>query len=238
MVTSIFPLQIRDACLEKSGTQIIGPINLEILDRGCTVVVGPNGSGKTSLLRLMHGLEKASQGYVKWNVPRAQAYASQCYVFQTPVIMRRSVRDNIAYPLLLRGTQRKTALKEADKWLENVGLEASGEKKAHVLSGGERQKLALARALITNPGILFLDEPTTNLDGASTKEIERLIGQAQAAGTRIVMATHDFGQARRLGTDVLFMYRGRIHEICAVDDFFPTPSTEEARAFIGGEIVL
>jgi tungstate transport system ATP-binding protein len=238
MVTSIFPLQIRNACIKKSGAQIIGSINLELLDKGCTIVIGPNGSGKTSLLRLMHGLEKTSQGSVKWNVPHAQAYASQCFVFQTPVIMRRSVRENIAYPLIIRGERKKVAMQEADKWIENVGLEASAEKNAPVLSGGERQKLAVARALITNPKILFLDEPTTNLDGASTKEIERLVRQAQEAGTRIVMATHDFGQARRLGTDVLFMYRGQIHETSKADDFFPTPKTVEAKAFLAGEIVL
>jgi tungstate transport system ATP-binding protein len=235
---SILPLQLTNVSLKKSGTDIVGPIDLRLSGEGCTIIIGPNGSGKTSLLRLMHGLEKASQGKVKWNVPKPEAYRTQCFVFQSPVLLRRSVRENIAYPRLLRGEPRKAVLTEADKWIEKVGLTFAASKDAQVLSGGERQKLALARAMITTPEILFLDEPTTNLDGASTLEIENLIKQAQAEGTRIVMATHDFGQARRLGTEVLFLYRGQIHEQGAAGDFFPDPVTEKARAFIKGEVVL
>lgn len=238
MVTSILPLHLTNVSLRKSGTNIVGPIDLELSGDGCTIVIGPNGSGKTSLLRLMHGLEKASEGKVKWKVPKSEAYKAQCFVFQSPVLLRRSVRENIVYPLLLRGGQRKAALNEADAWIDKVGLGSASAKDAQVLSGGERQKLALVRALITKPEILFLDEPTTNLDGASTMEIENLIKQAQEEGTRIVMATHDFGQARRLGTDVLFMYRGQVYETGSAQEFFPVPVTDKARAFIKGEVVL
>ncbi len=238
MVTSILPLEVTSACVRKRGTQIIGPLSMRLQGTGCSIVMGPNGSGKTTFLRLMHGLEKASEGRVKWQGRRSDVYKKQSFVFQTPVVMRRSVAENIAFPLTVRGVSWKRALQAADQWIEDVGLAQSAHKDALVLSGGEKQKLALARALITKPEILFLDEPSTNLDGASTHDIETLIKKAQAGGTRIVMATHDFGQARRLATEIFFMYHGKIHEHAINGDFFAGPKTEEAQAFIRGDILL
>ncbi|MBL4907469.1 MAG: ATP-binding cassette domain-containing protein [Sneathiella sp.] len=238
MVNSILPLVVKDACVKKRGFQIVGPLNMQLSGEGCSIVIGPNGSGKTTFLRLMHGLEKASTGLVKWNGRRPDIYARQSFVFQTPVVMRRSVHENIAYPLIIRGVKRRTALLEAEKWVTDVGLGSSAEKDANVLSGGEKQKLAIARALITKPDILFLDEPSTNLDGASTHDIEKLILKARDDGTRIVMATHDFGQARRLSTEIFFMYHGTIHEHAKNGDFFAGPKTKEAQAFIRGDILL
>lgn len=238
MVNSILPLVLNDACVHKKGLQIVGPLNMQLQGRGCSIVMGPNGSGKTTFLRLMHGLEMASQGQVIWNGNRRDVYPRQSFVFQTPVVMRRSVRENIAYPLITRGHKKRTALLEADRWIDEVGLHGSAQKDALVLSGGEKQKLALARALITKPEVLFLDEPSSNLDGASTYDIETLIFKARDSGTRIVMATHDFGQARRLASEIYFMYHGTIHEHAVKDDFFAGPKTKEARAFIKGDILI
>lgn len=237
MVTSILPLVIRDASVKKRGHAIIGPINLEIDLDGLTVILGPNGAGKTTLLRTMHGLERLSAGHVEWQLPRAEAEQRQAYVFQTPIVMRRTVVDNIAYPLVVRGESRTTARTAAAKWADKVGLAAALQRPARELSGGEKQKLSLARALIVEPDILFLDEPTVNLDGRATREIEQTLVAASSNGTRIVLATHDLGQARRLATDVIFMYRGSVHERVDATTFFAAPKSPEARAFLNGEIV-
>ncbi len=237
-MSSILPLTLKAAVVRKGGVQIIGPLDFSLEGKGCSVLIGPNGAGKTTFLRLMHGLEKTRSGSVFWNAGQKEVRLRQSFVFQTPVVMRRTVRDNIAYPLLIRGRRRKEALDEADRWIEEVGLTASSQKDARILSGGERQKLALARAMITTPDVLFLDEPTTNLDGASTQEIEALILRAKEKGVRIIMATHDFGQSRRLGDEIVFLYRGQIRERGAVDDFFDHPTTDEARTFIDGDILI
>lgn len=238
MVNAILPLILKEAVVRKGGVQIVGPVDFVLEGTGCSVLIGPNGAGKTTLLRLMHGLEKARSGSVTWQGAQKEVRLRQSFVFQTPVVMRRSVRENIAYPLLVRGTRHKEALRKADHWIEQVGLTASGHKQAHILSGGERQKLALARAMITTPDVLFLDEPTTNLDGASTQEIEALILEAKKLGVRIIMATHDFGQSRRLGDEIVFLYRGQIHERARIETFFDSPATEEARTFIDGDILI
>ena len=105
------------------------------------------------------------------------------------------------------------------------------------LSGGERQKLAIARALICKPEVLFLDEPTTNLDGKSTREIETILRSAYENGTRMIMTTHDIGQARRLATDVVFLNRGRLCEHSAANEFFRSPQSSPAKTYLNGEIL-
>ena len=236
--STILPLILNRVTVRKGGQQIVGPLSLTMGGIGCSIVIGPNGAGKTTLLRLMHGLERASSGSVKWALKQSEVFIRQSFVFQTPVVMRRSVIENIAYPLLVRGIDRKVALGDAEEWIGEVGLTKSAHKDANVLSGGEKQKLAIARALITKPDVLFLDEPTTNLDGSSTHDIEKLIRRARDAGTRIVMATHDFGQARRLADEVLFMYHGIIHEQAPAEDFFAGPKTTEAQIFLRGDLLL
>ncbi|KPA19935.1 Glutamine transport ATP-binding protein GlnQ [Shimia sp. SK013] len=233
----ILPLTVTDAVVRRRGKVLVGPISAELETDGLTIVMGPNGAGKTTLLRLLHGMERVSKGQLTWRVPEPAARAAQAFVFQTPILMRRSALDNVAYPLLVHGVAKTEARARAAGWLEKVGLADSGSKPAHVLSGGERQKMALARALIREPQIVFLDEPCANLDGRATREFEDLLAETRAEGTRIVMATHDIGQARRLAEDVWFIHHGRIHEAAPAEAFFATPQTPEARAFIQGDIV-
>ena len=121
--------------------------------------------------------------------------------------------------------------------LHEVGLQDAAHLRASVLSGGEKQKLALARALVTRPEVLFLDEPTASLDGRSTREIETILAAAQAQGTKLVMATHDLGQARRIAAHVVFLLNGKIVETSAAEPFFNAPQTLAARAFLKGDIV-
>jgi len=201
------------------------------------MVIGPNGAGKTTLLRLMHGLQRCSGGEINWEVPQAQARQHQAYVFQSPIMMRRRVVDSIAFPLLLRGVSKAEARERALSCAGRFGLGELLQSWAPMLSGGEKQKLSLARALITKPEILFLDEPCANLDGSATREIEAILQLAQKEGTRIVMSSHDMGQVRRLADDVIFMLDGKVHERADAGSFFAAPSTSEARAFINGDIV-
>ena len=233
----ILPLKLSGAVARRYGKVLVGPVDLELAEQGFTIVMGPNGAGKTTLLRLMHGLQRLAEGEVRWAVPEAEARARQAFVFQTPIMMRRYVVDSIAYPLRLRGVAKAPARAQAELWAEKVGLGNVLMRPAPVLSGGEKQKLALARALITEPAILFLDEPCANLDGRATREIEHLLTEAQAGGTRIVMATHHMGQACRLASDVVFLYAGKVHETGPADAFFKGPRTAEAAAFIKGDIV-
>jgi len=237
MVTPILPLTLTDALVRRRGKTLVGPINHEITPTGFTIVVGPNGSGKTSLLRLMHGLERLSAGSSEWGQPDTEACKRQAYVFQRPIMMRRSVRDNLTFPLTTHGTKKSDARVVADEWLDRINLSDARDRQATLLSGGEKQKLALARALIRQPDVLFLDEPCANLDGRATREIEEILNHAHDTGIRIIMATHDMGQARRLATEVLFIFKGLIHEAASAGEFFDAPQTAEANAFLNGDIV-
>lgn len=238
MVTqSILPLTVSEAVVRRRGKVLVGPISGELETDGLTIVMGPNGAGKTTLLRMLHGMERLSSGTMRWQVPEGVARSAQAFVFQTPILMRRSTLDNVAYPLLVHGMARSEARVRAAEWLARVGLADSDSKPAYVLSGGERQKMALARALIRDPQVVFLDEPCANLDGRATREFEELLAATRAEGTRIVMATHDIGQARRLAEDVWFIHHGCIHEAGEAAAFFASPETPEARAFIQGDIV-
>ncbi|MBO0334114.1 ATP-binding cassette domain-containing protein [Sneathiella sp. CAU 1612] len=238
MVETILPVELQNAIVRKGTKDIIGPLNLTFGGKGCSIVIGPNGAGKTTLLRLLHGLERTTSGTVRWAARKGDTYSRQSFVFQAPVVLRRSGIENIAYPLYVRGVVKKAARAEAEKWIGDIGLRDVGNNDASVLSGGEKQKLAMARALITKPEVLFLDEPTANLDGAATLEIEGLIRAAVEAGTRVIMATHDFGQARRLATEILFMYHGKVHERATADTFFDDPQSEEARKFLRGDLLV
>ncbi len=234
---SILPLKLSGATAHFRKKSLVGPVDLTIAGRGITMVIGPNGAGKTTLLRLMHGLQRLSGGTIEWAQKNALVQRKQAYVFQSPIMMRRRVIDSIAFPLTLHGMDKKSARHQAKIWAGRVGLDHVLHSWAPMLSGGEKQKLALARALIYQPEILFLDEPCANLDGRSTRDIEAILQETQQAGTRIVMATHDMGQVRRLGSDVVFIYRGKVHEQGDMQTFFAAPQTPEAQAFIKGDIV-
>jgi tungstate transport system ATP-binding protein len=225
------------AVVKRRGKALLGPIDLEISQTGITIIMGPNGAGKTKLLRALHGLERLSSGQIEWQLPVTEAQARQAFVFQAPIMLRRSVRDNLAYPLSLRGVANAEAHERADHWAGRVGLSEMLDQAAPQLSGGEKQKLALAQALIGAPDIVFLDEPCANLDGSATREIEAILKEAEAQGTRIVMATHDIGQAKRLAHDVVFLMHGKIIEQVTAEAFFAGPTTREAKALLQGDIV-
>jgi len=238
MVTqSVLPLKVTNASVRKRGKSIIEDVSLEISPVGFTLIMGPNGAGKTTLLRLMHNLERPATGSVDYSAPKATAHFRQSFVFQTPVLMRRTVLDNIAFPLTLRGYKKTEARNRAAYWADKVGIGNRQHFEARILSGGERQKLALARALISEPELVFLDEPTTNLDGKSTRDIETILRDISISGTRLVMTTHDIGQAKRLATEVIFLVNGLICEQAIAKQFFSNPQSQAAKAYLQGDIV-
>jgi tungstate transport system ATP-binding protein len=230
----MLPLLLRDVSYTVSGRRILDGIGVEIGAGPRTVILGPNGAGKSVLMRICHGLLEPTTGRIEWL--GANGSRRQAMVFQRPVMLRRSALGNVVYGLKLAGIGRKERELRARDVLEAVGLEQRAHQPARRLSGGEQQKLALARAWALGPEVLFLDEPTANLDPAATRELETIVGQIRASGTKIVMTTHNLGQARRLGDEILFIDRGRLVERAPVERFFAAPQSPEAAAFIRGEL--
>lgn len=235
---SILPLALQGVSFAIDGKRLIKNVGCAFERDLCTVIIGPNGAGKSLLLRLCHGLVRPSEGAVVWHGAEGRdPRLHQAMVFQRPVMLRRSVAANVDYALALRGfpkAERRAVVRDALEW---TGLSHLAESPARVLSGGEQQRLALARVWALNPEVLFLDEPTASLDPAATHSIEELIGAIHAAGTRIIMTTHDLGQARRMADEVLFMHRGRLLEKSPADAFFAKPENELAGAFLRGELL-
>ncbi|UTW52442.1 ATP-binding cassette domain-containing protein [bacterium SCSIO 12827] len=233
----LFPVTVEDLTYQAGGTVLIKGVDLTLDGGGVTVIMGPNGAGKSLLLRLLHGLLEPSGGWIAWGgQPLDDAIRRrQAMVFQRAVMLRRSVAANIDFVLRLRGRADPARRREI---LEHAGLAAHADQPARLLSGGEQQRLALARALATEPDVLFMDEPTSNLDPASTLVIEDITKAARDRGTKIVFITHDMGQARRLADDVVFMHRGKVLEHSPAAAFFNQPASAEAGDYMAGKIIL
>ena len=233
----MLPLDLHNVSFVVGHRAIIDRVTLEIGAGPRTVILGPNGAGKSVLMRLCHGLLTPTSGSVTWRGSRnGRRPREQAMVFQRPVMLRRSAIGNVTYALKLAAVSRRERELRARDVLEAVGLGEVAGKPARVLSGGEQQKLALARAWALGPEVLFLDEPTANLDPGATRDVENIVGQIHASGTKIVMTTHNLAQARRLGDEILFIDGGRLIERAAVEEFFSRPATAEAAAFIRGEL--
>jgi tungstate transport system ATP-binding protein len=219
---------------------LIDGVDLRLGDRALTVVMGPNGAGKSLILRLLHGLIEPSAGTIRFagRPSDREIRKRQAMVFQRPVLLRRSALANIRYVLRMRGEPRRRAGEKALEALRRAGLGHLAERPARVLSAGEQQRLALARALSLDPEVLFLDEPTANLDPESTLAIEARLRLACGNGTTIVLVTHDLAQAQRLAEHFVFVHRGRIAEAGEAETFFRRPATDCARAYLDGRIVL
>lgn len=230
----MLPLVLDQVSFAVNGRTIIDCVSTEITEGPRTIILGPNGAGKSVLMRLCHGLLATTSGSIAWK--GANGRNRQAMVFQRPVMLRRSALANIVYGLKLSGISSRERELRARDVLEAVGLAAVAERPARVLSGGEQQRLALARAWALGPEVLFLDEPTANLDPGAARDVETLIGQIRAGGTKIVMTTHNLGQAKRLGDEILFLNQGRLVERTPVDQFFTKPASAEADAFIRGEL--
>ena len=234
------PIQLEGLTYERGGKRVIDGIDLVIDSRLVTVIMGPNGAGKSVLLRLLHGLIAPSAGKILWaGRPLDRLLARrQAMVFQRPVLLRRSAAANVSHALSLRGIKRRERTMRVAEALRLAGLKEHAATPARVLSGGEQQRLCLARALSLEPDVLLLDEPTSSLDPASALVIERLLLDAQRRGIKVLLVTHDVGQARRLAEDVVFLNHGRAIEHQDSESFFADPRSESARAFLRGGLVL
>jgi tungstate transport system ATP-binding protein len=234
---SLLPLKVSGLVWSAGGKRIVNGINLTLSDGGITAIMGPNGAGKSVLIRLLHGLLEPDAGSIGWNGKPAgdASRARQAMVFQKPVLLRRSVAANIDFVLKLTG---KVDTARRDALLERAGLADKARQPARALSGGEQQRLALVRALASDPDVLFLDEPTASLDPASTAAIEAMITEARQRGIKVVLVTHDVGQARRLAHDVVFINGGQVSEHTPAASFFTQPASTQARDYLAGKLVL
>jgi tungstate transport system ATP-binding protein len=234
---SDLPLALQGVTVKAGDAVLLRDVSVSIHKGAPSVILGPNGAGKTTLLRVGMGLLAPARGGVTWGGREQSPNDRRAIVFQRPVMLKRSAAANIAFALGAAGVERKHHAGRIADLLERVGLSASAQSPARRLSGGEAQRLAIARALAREPEMLFLDEPTNNLDPASTRSIERIIADAAGSGIKVVMTTHDLGQARRLAGDVVFLVGGVLVEHGPSEAFFTTPVTTQAAAFLRGDIV-
>jgi tungstate transport system ATP-binding protein len=236
MPDRLTPIDVTGLTLMSGGRCLLDGITCRIEAEGITAILGPNGAGKSLLLRCLHGLADPTSGAVTFGGRPGEASMrlQQSFVFQQPTLLRRTVIEN----MLFVSRQRGIAEADVQSWLEKVGLTALAHQPARLLSGGEKQRLALARGLLTRPSILFLDEATSNLDPASVQMIEAITREVAASGTKVITITHDIGQARRLADQVLFLARGQLIEDGKAKSFFSKPRSEEARAYLEGRIIV
>jgi tungstate transport system ATP-binding protein len=236
--TSDLPIDMADIDIMVGDVAIISGLSLRLSAGQPTVLIGPNGAGKTTLLRAAMGLIPVTRGRITWGGKESAPPTGRAILFQRPAMLRRSSAGNIRYALASAGVPRAERAKRIGELIAIVGLNGLERRPARRLSGGEQQRLALARALARDPAVLFLDEPSASLDPAATKAIEDLIREIAARGVKVVMATHDLGQARRLAGDIVLLHRGRLIEQAPAPEFFATPRSEEARKFTAGELLI
>jgi len=232
------PIVLDGVTVTAGPVTILDNISVSLAAGAPTVLIGPNGSGKSTLLRLAMGLLAPSRGRITWGGRENVPPLKRAIVFQRPAMLRRSAGANIRFALRAAGLPRAEHARRTGELLELVGLGQLADRAARRLSGGEQQRLALARALARDPAVLFLDEPTASLDPTATKAVEDIIRAVSQRHIKVVMATHDLGEARRLAGDIVMLHRGRVVETGAAASFLDAPQTNEARAFLTGELLI
>ena len=226
-------LSLEGASVRFGEVLALQPTTLNIRAGERVLLVGANGSGKTTLLRVLHGLQ-AFEG--KRQVAHPEQPLRQAMVAQRPFLLSLSVWHNLMLALWLGGVPRVQRTERARQALARVGLSELAQRPARVLSGGQQQRLALARAWGLHPQLLFLDEPTANLDPSAKREVEALIEAFAREGMTLVMSTHNLGQAKRLATRLLYMEAGRVLVDLPPQEFFNTSLPQEAALFLKGEL--
>jgi tungstate transport system ATP-binding protein len=198
-------------------------------------IIGPNGSGKSTLLRLISKLTEPSSGKILYELSdkHQTVKRSMTLVFQKPYLLRTSVYNNIAYPLQIRQVHPAEIKRKVEEMLISFEIENLADQKAWTLSGGEAQKVALARALVFNPELIMLDEPTANIDPASIMLLEnRLRLHYQKFKPTVLMVTHNLQQTKRLCNKVAFLHEGNIHDHGSIDHVFGPGGTSLVKSFI------
>ncbi len=226
--------------------EVLRNVDLTILRGEIFALIGPSGAGKTTLLRILNLFEKPTGGSLVFDGMHGETpYLNtgtnvrrrMSLLFQTPAVFNTSVFENVAYGLKVRGIDRRTIEEKVGDALSIVGLEGKERQKARTLSGGEAQRMAFARAVVYEPEILLLDEPTTNLDPANVAKIEEIIKRIHERGTTIVIATHNIPQVRRIAERVGILLNGELIEVNSKEGIFTAPKDARSSSFINGEII-
>lgn len=232
---SLFPLRLEQIRFQPNGRSVLDGVDLTLSGEGITIVLGPNGAGKSVLLRTLCGLLAPTGGHIDWGGEPFDGMRVGM-VFQHPMMLRSSVLDNLTLGMRPRGVPKAERVRRGMAMLERIGLADRWKDNARRLSGGEQQRLALGRVWLTQPRLLLLDEPTASLDPSAVEAVERIVREIRTEGAKVVMTTHNLGQAMRLADDIVFLAEGKVREHTSVRGFFTTPASTEAKRFIEGEL--
>ena len=232
---SFLPIVFRNLTFSIDEKKILSKLNLSIKSNSITVIMGPNGAGKSILLKLINGILEPSSGAILWNGNKitSDLKRKQALIFQKPILLRRSVISNLDF---IGGLTGKSYDVIKDDLLSLVGLLDQKKQPAKLLSLGEQQRLSLVRSLLLKPSLILLDEPTANLDPATTKIIENIIVTSKQFGIKIIFVTHNVLQAKRLADEVVFIDNGELVEHSNVDNFFSKPKSKIVKNYIEGKL--
>jgi tungstate transport system ATP-binding protein len=234
---SLTPIVVSNLSILLGEIKILDKINCKIHNESIIAILGPNGAGKSMFLKSINGLIGVESRKIYFNSRDINDHIRKdmALVFQKPTLLRRTVLENMQFVL---EKKNKISNLQITNLLQRVGLDIYKYKPARLLSGGEQQRLSLARALLINPSLLLLDEPTANLDPYSLNLIEEIILDENKKGKTIILTTHDMGQAKRLAKEILFFNKGKLLEQTKAINFFKKPKTKEAQSYINGKILL
>ena len=227
------PIYIKDLSLILDERKILSSLNLSINSDDVTVIMGPNGAGKSIFLKILNGILTPTSGCITWNNKKqfSDTLNTQAFVFQKPILLRRSVIANLDYIDSVLGYKKKIS---KDRLLKIVQLQKQKNHPARMLSLGEQQRLSLIRSLMLSPNLLLLDEPTANLDPASTKIIEDIILNLKLMGIKIIFVTHNILQAKRIADDIIFLNEGKMVEHLNKQEFFSNSKSIEVQNYLNG----
>ena len=227
------PIYIKDLSLILDERKILSSLNLSINSDDVTVIMGPNGAGKSIFLKILNGILTPTSGCITWNNKKqfSDTLNTQAFVFQKPILLRRSVIANLDYMDSVLGNKKRIS---KDRLLKIVQLQKQKNQPARMLSLGEQQRLSLIRSLMLRPNLLLLDEPTANLDPASTKIIEDIILNLKMMGIKIIFVTHNILQAKRIADDIIFLNEGKMVEHLNKQEFFSNSKSIEVQNYLNG----
>ena len=233
------PLRLQNVSYQVASKTLIDNLSAEIQSSGVTIILGHNGAGKSLLLKLMHGVLQPSSGSLHWQntQPDSQQYW-RTLVLQNPSFFERSVRFHLEFVLKISQTEKSQQQARIEHALDICGLSELHKRKVSSLSGGEIQRLSLARAWVLQPEVLLLDEPTVALDPPAAYQFETLVKQFRDSGSKIIMTTHDIPQAQRLADEVIFIYQGKLEEQANARTFFQAPTSTIAQHYLKGQLVV
>jgi len=233
------PLRLDKVNYTIDNKALIEDFSVEIQSPGISIILGHNGAGKSLLLKLLHGVIEPFSGSIHWQqqTPNSQQYW-RTLVLQKPSFFDRSVRFHLEFVLSISQTEKAQQQERIEQALDVCGLSELQQRKVSSLSGGEIQRLSLARAWVLRPKVLLLDEPTVALDPPAAYQFEALVKQFRDSGSKIIMTTHDIPQAQRLADEVIFIYQGKLAEQADASSFFKAPTSSIAQHYLKGQLVV